>query len=224
MSFAGQRDKDHTNSLARELTRRRIYELTTLVFAMSIASTTWADSAEAPSDVSPFTRSAAPKEQESDQEQVNEANDALGTGKHQVGAAALTVWTKGILLLGALVNYQIGVGGDSGKPRTQFIGAQPFVFLQLGKGYCLRSAPIWYFNMEEPGYNVPFGLGAGKAIITDKVIYNLFIEPQFAMALRGVGQPAVQIFAGITLQFKTQRKEKAAEAARIMRQLRAEQA
>ena len=151
------------------------------------------------------------------------SNDALGAGKHQIGLAGLTVWSKGILLLGALVNYQIGVGGDSSKPRTQYIGAQPFMMLQLGKGYYLRSAPIWYFNIEEPGYNVPFGLGAGKAIITDKVVYNLFMEPQFSIAIRGVGLPAVQIFAGINLQFKTTRKKKKSEqAAHLVNQLRAE--
>jgi hypothetical protein len=150
------------------------------------------------------------------------SNDALGAGKHQIGAAALTVWSKGILLLGALVNYQIGVGGDSNKPRTQFIGAQPFMFLQLGKGYYLRSSPIWYFNIEEPGYNVPFGLGAGKAIITDKVVYNLFMEPQFSIALRGIGLPAVQIFAGVNMQFKIGRKDKKKQAARLVNQLRAE--
>jgi len=151
------------------------------------------------------------------------SNDALGAGKHQIGLAGLTVWSKGILLLGALVNYQIGVGGDSNKPRTQYIGAQPFMMLQLGKGYYLRSSPIWYFNIEDPGYNVPFGLGAGKAIITDKVVYNLFMEPQFSIAIRGVGLPAVQIFAGINLQFKTGGKEKkSAQAGRLVNQLRAE--
>ena len=40
------------------------------------------------------------------------SNDALGHGKHEVGVAALTVWAKGVLLVGGLVNYQIGVGGD----------------------------------------------------------------------------------------------------------------
>jgi len=156
-------------------------------------------------------------------DQDGESNDALGAGQHQIGVASLTVWSKGILLLGGLVNYQIGVGGDSNKPRTQFIGAQPFLMLQLGKGYYLRSSPIWYFNIEEPGYNVPFGLGAGKAIITDKVVYNLFMEPQFSIAIRGVGLPAVQIFAGINLQFKVDRKEKkSAQAGRLVNQLGAE--
>ena len=150
------------------------------------------------------------------------SNDALGHGKHEVGVAALAVWGKGIFLVGGLANYQIGVGGDSSKPRTQFIVAQPFVFFQLGKGYYLRSAPIWFFDIEQPTYNVPFGLGAGKVIPTEKIVFNLFIEPQFAMALRGIGQPAVQIFVGMNMQFKVGRKKKD-QAARLVNQLRAEQ-
>jgi hypothetical protein len=43
------------------------------------------------------------------------------------------------------------------------------------------------------------------------------------MALRGIGQPAVQIFAGINMQFKVGRKKKKDEAARLVNQLRAEQ-
>ena len=150
------------------------------------------------------------------------SNDALGHGKHEIGVAALAVWGKGIILVGGLVNYQIGVGGDINEPRTQFIAAQPFVFWQLGKGYYLRSAPIWFFDIEQPTYNVPFGLSAGKVIPTDKIVFNLFIEPQFAMALRGIGQPAVQIFAGINMQFKVGRKKKKDQAARLVNQLRAE--
>ena len=97
------------------------------------------------------------------------------------------------------------------------------MFLQLGKGYYLRSAPIWFFDIEQPTDNVPFGLGAGKGIPTEKVVFNLFIEPQFAMALRGIGQPAVQIFVGLNMQFKAGRREKKAQAAQLMNQLRAEQ-
>ena len=152
------------------------------------------------------------------------SNDALGHGKHEVGLAALTVWAKGVLLIGGLVNYQIGVGGDPNKPRTQFIVAQPFLMFQVGKGAYLRSAPIWYFDIEQPTYNVPFGLGVGKVILTEKIVYNLFVEPQFAMALRGVGQPSVQIFAGLNMQFKVGRKHKKnEEAAHLVEQLKAEQ-
>ena len=149
---------------------------------------------------------------------------ALGHGKHEIGVAALTVWAKGIFLVGGLVNWQIGVGGEADRPQTQFIVAQPFVFFQLGKGYYLRTAPIWYFNIEKPEYNVPFGFGAGKVIPTEKVIFNLFIEPQFAIALRGVGQPAVQVFGGLNMQFNMGRKaKKSDEAAHLVNQLAAEQ-
>lgn len=149
---------------------------------------------------------------------------ALGHGKHEIGVAALTVWAKGVLLVGGLVNWQIGVGGKSDRPRTQFIVAQPFVFFQLGKGYYLRTAPIWFFNIEQPEYNVPFGFGAGKVIPTEKVIFNIFLEPQFAVALRGIGQPAVQIFGGLNMQFFTGRKaKKTDEAAHLVNQLAAEQ-
>ena len=150
-------------------------------------------------------------------------NDALGHGKHEIGVAALTVWTKGIFLVGGLVNYQIGVGGKTGAPRTQFFVAQPFVFFQLGKGYYLRSSPIWFFDIEQPTYNVPFGLGVGKVVPTEKIVFNLFVEPQFSMALRGIGQPAVQIFAGINMQFKLGGKKKTDQAALLVNQLAAEQ-
>lgn len=149
---------------------------------------------------------------------------SLGHGKHEIGLAALSVWAKGIFLVGGLVNYQIGVGGQSDRARTQFIVAQPFVFFQLGKGYYLRSAPIWYFDIEDPVYNVPFGLGIGKVIPTEKIVFNIFAEPQFAMAIRGTGQPAVQIFIGMNMQFKVGRKQKKSEqAARLVHQLAAEQ-
>jgi hypothetical protein len=63
----------------------------------------------------------------------------------------------------------------------------------------------------------------GKVIPTEKVVYNLFVEPQFAMALRGVGQPSVQIFAGLNMQLKVGRKKKKQEqAAHVVNQLRAE--
>ena len=116
------------------------------------------------------------------------------------------------------------MGGDDARQRTQFFVAQPFVFLQLGRGYYLRTAPVWFFDIERPRYNVPFGFGAGKVIPSDKVVFNLFIEPQFGVAVRGAGQPAVQIFAGFNMQFNAGKKKKKSEqAAQLVNQLAAEQ-
>jgi hypothetical protein len=72
--------------------------------------------------------------------------------------------------------------------------------LQLGDGYYLRSTAIPTFNLESGDYAVPFGLGAGKVVRVDKVVFNAFIEPQFTFLHDGIGQPALQIFSGINLQ------------------------
>lgn len=127
-----------------------------------------------------------------------------------------------------LANRQIGVGGDSDRPQTQFMAVQPFVMFQLGQGYYLRTAPIWFFNFEEPEYNVPFSVGVGKVIPKEKIIFNLYIEPQFGIAVRGIGQPNVQILAGINMQFHMPKKgkkgdKKRAMAARLMNQLAQDQ-
>jgi hypothetical protein len=52
----------------------------------------------------------------------------------------------------------------------------------------------------------------------------LFVEPQFAVALRGLGQPSVQIFAGINMQLRVGRKDKKKkeQAADLVKQLKAE--
>jgi hypothetical protein len=134
---------------------------------------------------------------------------------------------RGVFLVGALTNWQIGVGGDSDRPQTQFIAFQPFIFWQLGKGYYLRTAPIWFFNLEEPEYNVPFSVGFGKVIPAEKIIFNLFLEPQFGVAVRGIGQPDIQVFAGINMQFhmpkRKRHKGKNTDAARLVDQLARDQ-
>ncbi len=47
----------------------------------------------------------------------------------------------------------------------------------------------------------PGGLGLGQVIKSGKIIYNIFLEPPFSILHQGAGQPKVQLFAGINLQF-----------------------
>lgn len=82
------------------------------------------------------------------------------------------------------------------------IGAfQPFLFLQLGNGVYLRSAPIWVYNFENEDYTVPVGLGIGKVFQKNKIVFNVFIEPQISVVDRGPGWPEWQIFGGFNMQF-----------------------
>ena len=52
-------------------------------------------------------------------------------------------------------------------------------------------------------YDVPIGSGIGQVIKAAGIVYNIFFEPQFTILHDGAGQPKVQLFVGLTLQFPT---------------------
>lgn len=68
-------------------------------------------------------------------------------------------------------------------------------------GFYLRSAPIWTFNLENNSHVMPLSLGAGKVIKSGKIVYNVFVEPQFSVSTKGDAQRTTQIFAGLNMQF-----------------------
>lgn len=58
------------------------------------------------------------------------------------------------------------------------------------------------FDLENDTYNVPIGLGVGKVIPTEKIVFNFIFEPQFTILSKGPGQPEFQLFMGLNMQFK----------------------
>jgi hypothetical protein len=79
---------------------------------------------------------------------------------------------------------------------------QPFLFYQLGEGGHLRSTGVMAYNFDNDTYSVPFGFGLGKVIPTPKVVFNVFVEPQYSVADEGLGWPEWQVFIGLNSQFK----------------------
>lgn len=134
------------------------------------------------------------------------SDDALGAGKWQGGLAFVAFIAKNPLFqYGCLVTWQTDMGGDANRPGTNFGAFQPFYFWQLGNGNYLRGAPIWTFDIENETYNIPFALGIGKVVKVNHTVFNLFVEPQYAMLYQGT-QPQISIFTGINLQFLSQHK------------------
>lgn len=126
---------------------------------------------------------------------------SLGTGKWQGGFAFVAFLVKSpVLQLGGLITWQASFAGDKNRASTNFMAVQPFYFWQLGGGTYLRGAPIWAFDMENKSYSVPLALGIGQVVKMGTTVFNLFVEPQYAILVHGV-QPQVQIFTGINLQF-----------------------
>jgi hypothetical protein len=135
-------------------------------------------------------------------------NDALGAGKWQAGAAVVFVTTPvPELLLGSLVTYQhsFANAGSTERSTTSLLIAQPLLIAQVGGGWYLRSTAVWTFDLEQGTWNIPLGIGAGKVLRAGHAVLNIFLEPQFTAVHYGAGQPALQIFGGINIQFPKQR-------------------
>ncbi|MEM8768580.1 MAG: hypothetical protein AAGE43_14120 [Pseudomonadota bacterium] len=131
------------------------------------------------------------------------SRDATGSGQWQAGAAAVYFdATSSLFQWGGLVTYRTDIAGDDDRDDTSVLAAQPFYFLQLGGGNYLRGAPIWVFDLENDTYHVPVGLGFGRVIPTERIVFNVFIEPQFTILDKGPGQPEFQLFLGFNMQFK----------------------
>ena len=129
--------------------------------------------------------------------------DETGADKTQAGASLVFFNAKSrFFQWGGLVNWQASIGGDDDKPDTNFLAIQPFYFFQLGKGYYFRGAPVFAFNLETDNYHVPIGLGIGKVVPHGNAVYNFFIEPQFTILDRGPGQPELQWYFALNMQFK----------------------
>jgi hypothetical protein len=127
-------------------------------------------------------------------------DDALGADVWQAGAAGVYFNASSpVYQWGGLLTYQTDAAGDGDD--TSLAVLQPFFFVQLGKGTYLRMAPLWIFNLEDETYNVPLGFGVGKVVKAGRTVFNIFIEPQFTILHDGVGQPEMQIFAGLNMQF-----------------------
>jgi len=126
----------------------------------------------------------------------------LGSEKWSAGFANVLFNAESrVFQYGYLLTWQHSFAGEGDREDVNAGAFQPFLFLQLGGGTYLRSAPIWAYNFENDDYSVPVGVGIGQVIRKGKTVYNVFIEPQVSVADSGPGQPNWQIFVGFNMQF-----------------------
>ena len=126
----------------------------------------------------------------------------LGSGQWQIGAAFVGYFASNdIFQCGVLATWQHSFAGDSDRSKVHAGSIQPFLMWQLGKGLYMRSSAITVLDFENGNYLFPVGLGMGKVITINKLVCNLFLEPQFAAWSKGSGLPKTQIFVGVNTQF-----------------------
>lgn len=129
-------------------------------------------------------------------------DDFLGSEKWSAGLA--NVFFDGRskkFQYGYLLTWQASFAGADSRTDVNVGAFQPFAFYQLGKGWYLRSAPIWNYNFENDDYGIPLGIGLGKVVKSDGVVYNWFVEPQFSVWDEGPSQPDWQIYFACNMQF-----------------------
>ena len=126
----------------------------------------------------------------------------LGGGKWLTGVALAAYFAGNpIFQSGLLVTWQHSFAGDSDRSKVHAASIQPFFMWQMGNGLYLRSTAINVLDFENGNYLFPIGLGLGKIIKVEKVVFNIFAEPQYSIWSRGIGLPKTQVFIGINTQF-----------------------
>ncbi len=132
---------------------------------------------------------------------------ATGAGKWQAGLAAIVIAPQKWGLAGALLTWQHSFAGDDKRPTQNNLSAQPLVIYNLRKAWYLRSTATWNFDLARGYFAIPIGFGAGKVwVLPSGTTINLFAEPQVTIAHSGAGQPQLQLFAGLNLQFPIHRR------------------
>jgi hypothetical protein len=132
--------------------------------------------------------------------------ESLGTGKWQAGLAAVVVKLGPTYLLGSLATWQMSYAGSESRQKTNSLDFQPFYVFQIGKGFTLKGTAIWNFDFVNGTYCIPFGLGVGKVILINKTVVSIGLEPQYTIFHYGVGEPELQLFAGMAIQFPAKQK------------------
>ncbi len=126
----------------------------------------------------------------------------LGSGKWQAGASVIAFFKSNpIIQIGSLLTWQMSYAGDGDRNDVNILTPQIFFMWQIGGGTYLRSTGTWSFNFVDGSYNIPIGLGIGKTFKAGKIIFNVFMEPQYSVFAWGTNQPQLQIFAGFNTQF-----------------------
>ncbi len=131
------------------------------------------------------------------------SKDALGSEQWSAGFVhTLFNASSPRIQYGYLLSWQASFSGSDDRDEVNLGAFQPFVFYQLGGGTYLRSTAVMAYDFEHSSYSVPIGLGIGQVIPREKMVFNVFIEPQVSVADDGAGWPKWQVFVGLNSQFK----------------------
>ena len=132
------------------------------------------------------------------------SEERLGTGTWNAGlASVLFNFSNPRFQWGYLAVWEASVAErDQGAANQNRAFLQPFGVYQLGDGWYLRSTGVWNYDFETDSYATPVGFGAGRVLVRDAAIINVFFEPQYSVLTDGPGQPEWGAFFGVNFQLR----------------------
>jgi len=92
-------------------------------------------------------------------------NTLLATGQVALGPTAVVLGMPGNFVVGALVNNVWRIAGDDQTTEINQFLFQPFINLNLARGWALSTSPVITANWSAPSgeeWTVPIGLGISK--------------------------------------------------------------
>ena len=105
--------------------------------------------------------------------------DKLGSGKWLAGVNAVALTMKGKWVVGALVQQQWSVAGESARPDVSIMTLQPFVNRNFKHGWFATASPIINANWEAPSgekWTVPVGGGFGRIFTLGEQHVNVSLQ------------------------------------------------
>lgn len=107
-------------------------------------------------------------------------NRYAGQGQWQVGPTALIIYT-GVkrLVLGAIADNPISVGGEHGRAGVNALTLEPLVVKTFKDSYFVRFDPYGSFDWQHAGTAVlPLNLGFGRLLHVRGQLVNAYIQPE----------------------------------------------
>ncbi len=123
-----------------------------------------------------------------------------GQGKWQAGAAAAVAFAPERWLVGVLLQDLVSFAGDAERKDASALFVQPFVTLQLGSGWFVRSQPQMIFDWTSGEQLLPVNLGVGRVFTLGRQTMSLFVEPFWNLATAGPA-PRYGVTFGLSLLY-----------------------
>lgn len=107
-------------------------------------------------------------------------SQVFGSGKWTAGLVGMIMYSKKHNFMAGLVLQQFFTyAGSPSRPPSNYMTAQPFIYVIFTKGYFIMINPICTFDWQSGNYTIPLAIGLGKAFAKN---LSAYIMPEYIVS------------------------------------------